>query len=72
MSRTGDIKVLMRTFGIDEATATNMLDKNAVNVNFIKNGLSPTLDDRFTSIKDGFEKDLKSIIDEFGLDMDKE
>jgi hypothetical protein len=72
MSRKGDIKVLMRTFKIDEEQATTMLDKNAVNINFIKNGLLPTLDARFTTIKGEFEKDLQSIMDEFELDMKKE
>ena len=72
MSRESDIKVLMDLFKIDEEQAANMVDKNAVNINFIKNGLAPTLDDRFGEIKDDFEKDLNSIIDDFNLDLKKE
>ena len=72
MSREGDIKVLMECFKINEEQATTMLDKNVININFIKNGMTPALDDRFTQIKDGFEKDIKSIVEEFNLDLDKD
>ena len=69
MSREGDIKVLMNLFEIDEDVAANMVDKNALNMNFIKNGITATLDDRFSEIKDGLKKNLEKIMDDLDLDV---